>query len=189
MQLYLFSQNDLWFVGIWFIMEKDWENNCGSRETDAEKIIHHLQRIKGGVKLQLHLAKIQNCLVLFSFSFLSSSVRIQIKVLIFEVRRPEMRGAAKCTCQKPLCPRFGLLLRSFFTTRLQINRLWSPIYSKSRSSCETRETFSIINPFVIAGTPNWTGELEMSISRSSSWRLEKKEKIFTILFLERMAIN
>ena len=141
----------------------------GSSQTDAKKhIIHHYRGVKG-VELQLHLAKIQNCLVLFSSSFLSS-VRIQIKVLIFEVRRPEMRGAAKCTCQKPLCPRFGLLLRSFFTTRLQINRLWSPIYSKSRSSCETRETFSIINPFVIAGTPNWTGELEMSISRSS-WRL------------------
>ena len=113
---------------------------------------------------------------LFSFIFVfffvvgqNSNKSVAAALMIFEVRRPEMRGAAKCTCQKPLCPRFGLLLRSFFTTRLQINRLWSPIYSKSRSSCETRETFSIINPFVIAGTPNWTGELEMSISRSS-WK-------------------
>ena len=58
----------------------------GSSQTDAKKhIIHHYRGVKG-VELQLHLAKIQNCLVLFSSSsfFLSSisSVRIQIKVLL-----------------------------------------------------------------------------------------------------------
>ena len=90
----------------------------GSSQTDAKKhIIHHYRGVKG-VELQLHLAKIQNCLVLFSsssFFFVvylvgqNSNKSVAAALMIFEVRRPEMRGA-KCTCQKPLCPRFGLLL-------------------------------------------------------------------------------
>ena len=39
----------------------------------------------------------------------NSNKSVAAALMIFEVRRPEMRGA-KCTCQKPLCPRFGLLL-------------------------------------------------------------------------------